>query len=58
MPSEKQKTITVPLSVWNRYIAVYEANPDQWRDLHNVRSVTGLIVYILRKEVMAMEVGA
>jgi len=55
MPSDKQKTITVALSLWERYQAIYEADKDQWRDLYNVRSVTGLIVYFLRKEVRALE---
>ena len=56
MPSDKQKTVTVPLSLWERWAAIYEADPGRWRDLYNVKSVTGLVVYVLRKEVRALEV--
>ena len=55
MPSDKQKTVTVPLSLWERWAAIYEADKDRWRDLYNVKSVTGLVVYVLRKEVRALE---
>jgi len=55
MPSDKQKTLTVPLSLWERWKAIYEADPDTWRDLYNVRSVTGLIIYFLRQKVRTLE---
>ena len=56
MPSDKQKTVTVPLSLWERWATIYEADKDRWRDLYNVKSVTGLLIYVLRKEVRALEV--
>ena len=55
MPSDKQKTVTVPLSLWERWATIYEADKDRWRDLYNVRSVTGLVVYVLRREARILE---
>lgn len=55
MPSDKQKTVTFPLSLWERYTTIYESKRDEWRDLYGIRSVTGLIVWVLRREARSLE---
>ena len=57
MPNENQKVVTIPLSVWERYEEIYEEDPDRWRDLYGVRSVTGLMVYVLRREARTLELS-
>ena len=57
MPNENQKVVTIPLSVWERYEEMYMDDPDKWRDLYAVRSVTGLMVYVLRREARTLELS-
>jgi len=57
VPNENQKVVTIPLSVWERYEEMYMDDPDKWRDLYAVRSVTGLMVYVLRREARTLELS-
>ena len=56
LPSDKQKTVTFGLDIWERYVKVYESKSEQyWRDRYNIRSVTGLMVMDLRKSILERE---
>ena len=48
MPSDKQKTVTVPLSLWEDIAVFYEENREILKRKLNIRSTTGLIVWVLR----------
>ena len=48
MPSDKQKTVTVPLDVWENIASFYDENREILKRKLNIRSTTGLIIWVLR----------
>lgn len=49
MPGQRQKTVTIPLDLWQGFIAEFEKRPEYWRGVYNVKSPTGLMVFVARR---------